>query len=60
VRRPAELLDARIVAFKPDLIVSEFVNDGWMPAEQTHAKYGLILGEFREIGAEWIILLPTA
>ena len=48
----------KVLAVKPDLIVSEFVNDGWMSSEQTHERYGVILEEFRGIGAEWIILTP--
>ena len=48
----------KVLAVKPDLIVSEFVNDGWMTSEQTHARYGVILEEIMGIGSEWIILTP--
>ena len=48
----------KVLAVKPDLIVSEFVNDGWLTAETTQERYGVILEEFRGIGAEWIILTP--
>ncbi len=48
----------KVLALKPDLIISEFVNDAGFSQEQTQAKYGVILGEFKAIGAEWIILTP--
>jgi hypothetical protein len=43
---------------KPDLIVSEFVNDGGLSETQVEERYGKILADFRKIGAEWIILTP--
>ena len=48
----------KVLAVKPDLVISEFVNDSGMSEEQTHARYKVILEEFRSIGAEWIILTP--
>jgi lysophospholipase L1-like esterase len=48
----------KVLAVKPDLIISEFVNDGGLTAEETHERYGVILQEFKDIGAEWIILTP--
>ena len=48
-----KVLDAR-----PDLIVSEFVNDAGLNEQGVRERYGRILGEFKEIGAEWIILTP--
>lgn len=48
----------KVLAVKPDLVVSEFVNDGWLSDELTQTKYGVILEEFKGIGAEWIILTP--
>ena len=43
---------------KPDLVVSEFVNDGGLSEAQVQERYGKILADFREIGAEWIVLTP--
>jgi lysophospholipase L1-like esterase len=43
---------------KPDLIVSEFVNDGWMNPQQVTERYGKLLADFNAVGAEWIILTP--
>ncbi|MBI2298818.1 MAG: hypothetical protein HYU66_07700 [Armatimonadetes bacterium] len=43
---------------KPDLIVSEFVNDAWMNAQQTEERYSKLLADFQAIGAEWIVLTP--
>jgi len=48
-----KLLDAR-----PDLIVSEFVNDAYLGAPELEEQYGSYLTDFRRIGAEWIALTP--
>lgn len=41
-----------------DLIVSEFVNDSGLTADQVDEQYGRFLSDFRTVGAEWIILTP--
>ncbi len=43
---------------KPDLIVSEFVNDAGLNPAQVEERYGQLLADFRRLGAEWIILTP--
>ncbi|MCX5662003.1 MAG: SGNH/GDSL hydrolase family protein [Planctomycetota bacterium] len=48
----------KVLAAKPDLVVSEFVNDGGFTREKTMQQYARLLGDFRAIGAEWIILTP--
>ncbi len=48
----------KVLNRKPDLIVSEFVNDSGLSETQVEERYGKILADFREIGAEWIILTP--
>jgi len=48
----------KVLALKPDLIVSEFVNDSGMQPEYLAKRYGEILIDFKEIDAEWIILTP--
>ncbi len=48
----------KVLALKPDLIVSEFVNDAGMQGEYLEKRYSEILADFREIGAEWVILTP--
>jgi lysophospholipase L1-like esterase len=48
----------KVLDQKPDLIVSEFVNDSGMHGDILNQKYSKILSEFKEIGAEWIILTP--
>ncbi len=48
----------KVLAVKPDLIVSEFVNDAWMNPAQVEERYARLLTDFRTIGAEWIILTP--
>lgn len=47
-----------VLGAKPDLIVSEFVNDGGLSPELTESRYGRFLEDFQGIGAEWIILSP--
>ncbi len=48
----------KVLAQKPDLIVSEFVNDAWMNEAQVADYYGKLLADFKTIGAEWVILTP--
>lgn len=43
---------------KPDLIVSEFVNDASLKPAQVEERYAKLLADFQGIGAEWIILTP--
>jgi len=42
----------------PDLIVMEFVNDGYLNPEQVETKYSWLQQQFEGIGAEWVILTP--
>jgi len=48
----------KVLNRKPDLIVSEFVNDGGLSEANVEERYGRIVADFRKIGAEWIILTP--
>lgn len=48
----------KVLATKPDLIISEFVNDAGLPAAQWHEIYPRLLSDFKSIGAEWVILTP--
>jgi lysophospholipase L1-like esterase len=48
----------KVLAPKPDLIVSEFVNDAGLSPAQVAARYGALLKDFQAINAEWIILTP--
>jgi lysophospholipase L1-like esterase len=48
----------KVLALKPDLIISEFVNDGGLNPAQVNERYGRLLADFQGIGAEWIILTP--
>jgi len=47
-----------VLGVKPDLLISEFVNDARLEPEQVEERYGKLLADFRGIGAEWIILTP--
>ena len=48
----------KVLDVKPDLIISEFVNDAGLNKEQVEKSYGRIRDDFQKIGAEWIILTP--
>jgi lysophospholipase L1-like esterase len=48
----------KVLDAKPDLIVSEFVNDAGLPIAQVREIYPKLLKDFQSIGAEWIILTP--
>ncbi len=48
----------KVLGAKPDLIVSGFVNDAGFNPQQVEERYGKLLADFQEIGAEWIILTP--
>ncbi len=48
----------KVLDLKPDLIVSEFVNDAWLSEADVVQRYGRIRDEVKAIGAEWIILTP--
>ncbi len=48
-----KVLDAR-----PDLVISEFVNDAGLDAAGVARHYGRIRDDLEKIGAEWIILTP--
>jgi lysophospholipase L1-like esterase len=48
----------KVLNAKPDLIVSEFVNDAGLNPQQVEERYSKLLNDFTTIGAEWIILTP--
>lgn len=48
----------KVLALKPDLVVSEFINDASMDEAAVLQNYGEILKDFRRVGAEWIVLTP--
>lgn len=48
----------KVLGAKPDLIVSEFVNDAGLNPAQVEERYAKLLADFQAIGAEWIILTP--
>ena len=48
----------KVLAAKPDLIVSEFVNDAGLNPAQVNERYRKLLADFQGLGAEWIILTP--
>jgi len=48
----------KVLDRRPDLVVSEFVNDASLQPAEVAARYGKLLADFRALGAEWIILTP--
>lgn len=48
----------KVLGAKPDLVVSEFVNDAGLNPAQVEERYAKLLADFQGIGAEWIILTP--
>jgi hypothetical protein len=48
----------KVLGARPDLIISEFVNDAGLNGAQVEERYGGLLAKFGDIGAEWIILTP--
>jgi len=48
----------KVLGAKPDLVVSEFVNDAGLTPAAVEERYSKLLADFTGIGAEWIILTP--
>jgi len=58
-KRPGPGLDfRRVLAAKPDLVTSEFINDAALPPAAWPSGYATIHDKLSEIGAEWIIVTP--
>ncbi|MBC2593807.1 SGNH/GDSL hydrolase family protein [Ruficoccus amylovorans] len=49
----------KVIAPKPDLVISEFINDSWHSQENFERNYGQILTDLNAIGAEWIVIAPS-
>lgn len=50
--------EEKVLGAKPDLVVSEFVNDAGLSPQAVEQRYSKLLADFERIGAEWIILTP--
>ncbi len=48
----------KVLDLKPDLVISEFVNDAGTAPEVIRDRYEKLHQDFKAIGAEWIILTP--
>ena len=48
----------KVLALKPDLVISEFINDTWHTPVNFAANYNRIRDDFRAVGAEWILITP--
>ena len=47
-----------VLALKPDVVISEFVNDAGSKPEVIAKRYAKLEADFKAIQAEWIILTP--
>lgn len=50
--------EEKVLAVKPDVVISEFVNDAGSKPAVIEERYTKLLKDFQNIGAEWIILTP--
>ena len=50
--------EEKVLGAKPDLVVSEFVNDAGLSPQAVEQRYSKLLADFEKIDAEWIILTP--
>ncbi len=50
--------EAAVLGARPDLVISEFVNDGYLTEPETMSQYGQILDAFRNAGIGWIVMTP--
>ena len=48
----------QVIDVRPDLVISEFLNDRSLTDAQLDTNYRRFLVDFRAIGAEWLILTP--
>jgi lysophospholipase L1-like esterase len=48
----------KVLGARPDLVISEFVNDAGLSPRQVQERYGLFLADFKALNAEWILLTP--
>jgi len=50
--------EERILGAKPDLIITEFINDSGLKTDELRERYGKLRDDFAAIGAEWIVCAP--
>ena len=54
----AHNFDEQVIGKHPDCVIVEFVNDGWMNADQFEKYYDDYLDRFQKAGIEMIVTLP--
>lgn len=47
-----------VLGLKPDLVISEFVNDAYLDQAATAAQYRQFHGMFRSAGIAWVVMTP--
>lgn len=50
--------ESAVVGVRPDLVISEFVNDGYLSQAKTVTQYAQVQGKLREAGIGWIVMTP--
>lgn len=50
--------EERILGARPDLIITEFINDSGLKTDELRERYGKLRADFAAIGAEWIVCAP--
>jgi hypothetical protein len=48
----------QVLGSKPDLVISEFLNDFVLPPDRWEPQYRRVHADFKALGAEWIALTP--
>jgi lysophospholipase L1-like esterase len=51
--------ESAVIGMKPDLVISEFVNDSYLTQAETSARYAQLLNTFRTAGIDWVIMTPS-
>ena len=51
--------EEKVLGAMPDLVLFEFLNDRSLNDAQLTENYATFLKDFREIGAEWLIVIPA-
>lgn len=47
-----------VLGLRPDLVISEFVNDAYLTSTDTVSQYERILARFRRARIDWIVMTP--
>ncbi len=54
----ARSFENAVLRVRPDLVISEFVNDAYLSQAETLSQYAQVQGKLREAGIDWIVMTP--